>query len=190
MPARTFVWRPRTERPRSTLPPAIERWKRCCAVMRRGERGLLVALMAAAAVATGCGTPCGDDPDREAAFDAAWRNDLGAMRGLIARNPGLAAATHCPPPETLLGRLVARQLGGGEQTVLHVAARQGFAELAAMLLAAGAQVNAPDASAETPLHTAAHYGHDDVAAVLLAAGAAVDARRIGGLEPQIGRAHV
>ena len=146
-------------------------------------RSALIALMSAAAFATGCGTPCADDPDREAAFDAAWRNDLEAMRRLIARNPRAASTGQCAPPDTLIGRLVARQLGAGTPTVLHIAARQGHAEFAAMLLKAGADVEARDSEAATPLHPAAHYGHDEVVRVLLAANAAVDARRIYSLTP-------
>ena len=151
-------------------PPAIPRWRRSCAVMR-GE-GLLLAMVAAAAFATGCGGPCAGRED--AAFEAAWRDDLQTMRRLIAQNPGAARAGQCDPPQTAIGRFVAQFRWTGSSTVLHVAARQGHADFAALLLEAGADVDARNEEGAMPLHLAAQYGHDEVARVLLAANATVD----------------
>ena len=146
----------------------------------RGE-GVLLAMAAVAAFAAGCGGPCADVED--AAFQAAWRNDLETMRRLIAQNPRAARSGQCEPPATVLGQFVARYRWTGSSTALHVAARQGHADFAALLLKAGAYVDARNEEGAMPLHLAAQYGHDEVARVLLAANATVDARRIYGLTP-------
>jgi ankyrin repeat protein len=138
-------------------------------------------MVAAAAFAIGCGGPCARAED--AAFEAAWRNDLQTMRRLIAQNPRAARAGQCDPPQTAVGRFVARFRWTGSSTVLHVAARQGYADFAALLLKAGADVDARNEEGAMPLHLAAQYGHDEVARVLLAANATVDARRLYGLTP-------
>jgi ankyrin repeat protein len=52
--------------------------------------------------------------------------------------------------------------------VLHIAARQGHADFAAMLVKAGANVEARDSEAATPLHPAAQYGHDEVVGATVA----------------------
>jgi ankyrin repeat protein len=69
----------------------------------------------------------------------------------------------------------------GEQpamlTPLQFAARAGFADVARVLLAAGANANAGrDAGVPTPLHFAAGEGHLDTVRVLLASGADRSAR--------------
>jgi hypothetical protein len=103
-----------------------------------------------------------------AAADAIRDGDVQVLRDLLAREPGLEA-----------GRL--RGADGG-RTLLHVATdwpghRPRVAEIIAVLVAAGADVDAPfeGSHAETPLHWAA--SSDDVVAVdaLLDAGAAIDA---------------
>jgi ankyrin repeat protein len=53
------------------------------------------------------------------------------------------------------------------RTPLHLAARRGQAKTAAVLLAAGAAVNAQDKDRWTPLHLAAAGGHEDVVRLLL-----------------------
>jgi hypothetical protein len=103
-----------------------------------------------------------------AAADAIRDGDVQVLRDLLARESGLE-----------VGRL--RGADGG-RTLLHVATdwpghRPRVAEIIAVLVAAGADVDAPfeGSHAETPLHWAA--SSDDVAAVdaLLDAGAAIDA---------------
>ncbi len=70
---------------------------------------------------------------------------------------------------------------GHNSTPLHVAANLGRSDIAAVLLAAGADVNATGAYDDcTPLHQAAWSGHVDVAAVLLDRGADLE-RRSGSL---------
>jgi hypothetical protein len=61
-------------------------------------------------------------------------------------------------------------------TPLHIAARFGREDLAPVLLAAGADVNARDKHDDRPLHLAAEYGNADVVRVLLQRGADVNAR--------------
>ncbi|HVY60706.1 MAG TPA: ankyrin repeat domain-containing protein, partial [Planctomycetota bacterium] len=105
--------------------------------------------------------------DRAAAAVAAIRGgDVEALRRLLAAEPGLARAR----PD-------------GVRTLLHVATdwpghRPGGPEAIAILVAAGAQVDAPfagPAHAETALHWAA--SNDDVAALdaLLDRGANIEA---------------
>jgi ankyrin repeat protein len=154
---------------------------------------VLVALPLCAYAAAGCAAPCReDDPDRQAAFQGAWRGDITAIRALIAKNPAAANTSQCPPDYSLIGRFIASRVGAGTPTVLHIAARQGHADFATVLLEAGANVDARDFEANTPLHLAAQYGHDEVARLLLAANATVDVRRLGGLTPlhvAAGRGH-
>jgi hypothetical protein len=61
----------------------------------------------AALVATGCGGPCGGTED--AAFEAAWRNDLETMSRLIAQDPRAARGGQCDPPQTAIGKFIHRQ---------------------------------------------------------------------------------
>ena len=68
---------------------------------------------------------------------------------------------------------------GSDNTPLHWAARYGRAAIAAVLIAAGADVNATNTYGETPLHRAAKRDHAPVAATLIAAGADVNARDRG-----------
>ncbi len=53
--------------------------------------------------------------------------------------------------------------GGDDMTPLHYAALNGHTEVAKVLLAAGASVNATDEWNRTPLHWAGYNGHVDVA---------------------------
>src|SRR5262245_12003353 len=61
------------------------------------------------------------------------------------------------------------------QTPLHLAARFGRDDLAAVLLNGGADPNARDKRGDRPLHLAAEYGHPAVARLLLVRGATLDA---------------
>jgi ankyrin repeat protein len=68
-------------------------------------------------------------------------------------------------------------------TPLHSAALEGQKDLAELLLANKAEVNARDNVGGTPLHYAAATGHRDVAVLLLANKAVVDARANNGVTP-------
>jgi ankyrin repeat protein len=80
--------------------------------------------------------------------------------------------------------LVARLLDDGADinaagtfgTALHWAALNGHGEVAALLAARGADLDASSEALGMPLHAAAQRGHDGVARVLLDRGAAVDPR--------------
>ena len=61
------------------------------------------------------------------------------------------------------------------QTPLHIAARFGREDLAPVLIAAGADVNARDRRNDRPLHLAAEYGNAAIVRVLLERGADVNA---------------
>jgi hypothetical protein len=61
------------------------------------------------------------------------------------------------------------------QTPLHIAARFGRDDLAAILLSAGADPNARDKHGDRPLHLAAEHGHPAVVRLLLRRGATLEA---------------
>lgn len=70
-----------------------------------------------------------------------------------------------------------------ESVPLHFAVEYGAADLARMLLDAGAGVDARNFVGETPLHFAAKKNHADLARMLLDAGAVVDAKDDEGKTP-------
>ncbi|MCX6360555.1 MAG: ankyrin repeat domain-containing protein [Armatimonadetes bacterium] len=61
--------------------------------------------------------------------------------------------------------------GPGRITALHAAARRGMIKIAEALLAAGADIEAPDAKGETPLRRAVNCGKEPMVRLLLAHGA-------------------
>jgi ankyrin repeat protein len=73
-----------------------------------------------------------------------------------------------------------KRYGPSCETPLHFAAQFGREDLAALLIAAGADVDAPDEYDDRPLHAAATYGRASVVALLLTRGADVHARGAGG----------
>jgi ankyrin repeat protein/L-ascorbate metabolism protein UlaG (beta-lactamase superfamily) len=64
---------------------------------------------------------------------------------------------------------------------LHIAAIHGHAKLAALLVDAGADVDAEDREGSTPLEVAASHGHAKLAALLIERGADVDHQDVNGL---------
>jgi ankyrin repeat protein len=99
--------------------------------------------------------------------DVARRGDLGALRSLL-RDGKDVNASH-----------------GDGMSALHWAAAAGDAEMAAMLIAAGANPKSVTRIGHyTPLHLAARGGSAQVAAILLEAGASVNGRTApGGTTP-------
>ena len=95
--------------------------------------------------------------------DAAAFGQLEKVKALLQDNPDL---------------VFSRDNSGGHNgvTPLHVAAGAGHKDVAELLLAYKADVNATNNSNETPLHCAAMAGRKDVAELLLANKANVNAR--------------
>jgi len=101
-------------------------------------------------------------------FEAAAANDLARVAEITAGHPELAAA-HARDGFTALG----------------LASFFGHAEIAAHLLALGADPNqaASNAMRVAPLHSAAAGRHLEIARMLIAAGADVNAAQEGGFTP-------
>ena len=72
-------------------------------------------------------------------------------------------------------RQINKQYGAFCETLLHVAAKWGREDLADLLIAAGADVEARNEIDQRPLHIAARYGRPTVVKLLLARGADVGA---------------
>jgi len=77
---------------------------------------------------------------------------------------------------------------GFQKTALHRAAISGRKDVAELLLAKGADVNARDSYISAPLHYAAQNGHSAVAELLIARGADINARNSAGDRPLQGAA--
>jgi len=98
--------------------------------------------------------------------DAAMKNDLEAVRALLKQ------------------AVDANSSQGDGTTALHWAAMNDNAEMAQLLIYAGATVKATTrVGGLTPLYLAAQYGHVKVVEVLLKAGADVKAPTLGGITP-------
>ncbi len=98
--------------------------------------------------------------------DAARAGDLAAVRALLKNGADVNEAQ------------------GDGMTALHFAAQRGDADLASLLLTAGANPRAMTRlGAYTPLHLASLAGHARVVAALIAAGASVDVPTATGATP-------
>jgi hypothetical protein len=91
--------------------------------------------------------------------EAARDGHLEKIKGLLSNDPSLAFCK-----------------GKDDWTPLHHAASNGHKDVAELLLANKANVNADNNDAKTPLHEAAVHGHLDVAELLLANKAVVNVR--------------
>jgi ankyrin repeat protein len=65
-------------------------------------------------------------------------------------------------------------------TPLYLAAGEGHKEIAELLIAAGAEVNAKDEDGLTPLHYPVAKGHKDIVELLIGKGADVNAKVVSG----------
>ncbi len=100
--------------------------------------------------------------------DAAENGDLEKVKALLKENPALVSD---------------KDYGKSGSTPLHLAADKGFKDVAKLLLANKANVNATDQNDRTPLHHAAFEGQKNMAVLLLANKAEVNARDKYGLTP-------
>ena len=114
---------------------------------------------------------CGDPPSEIRIWISPYHTrtaeEANALRKWTARHPGR----------------INSQYDAFCNTPLHLAARVGREDLAEVLLAAGADVEARNKIDERPLHVAATYGRPTVAKLLLARGADVSARVRGRKTP-------
>jgi hypothetical protein len=107
--------------------------------------------------------------------EATCAGDLGSIRELLKRKPGLVSAKD-----------------SHGQTPLHLAAANGQRDAAELLLGGNSDVNANDVDGWTPLHRAAYEGHKDVVELLLACRARVSAKKNDGHTPldlAVGQGH-
>jgi ankyrin repeat protein len=101
---------------------------------------------------------------------AARAGDIAIMRALLTK--GLDPNANEPPLERgyMITSLVSK---GAPLSLLAEAARNGHADLGALLLDAGAEPNVRDGQGRSPLYWAAATGHAEVVELLLARGADV-----------------
>jgi len=101
-------------------------------------------------------------------FDAVKRGDVPSVSSLLASHGALVNAL---------------DVEEGRVTPLHWAANEAQTQIAEVLLAHGAEVDAPSEHGNTPLHVAAARGHSQVAQSLIDHGADVNARNDGRMTP-------
>jgi ankyrin repeat protein len=101
-----------------------------------------------------------------AIFDAVRAGDLARVRELLDGDPQLAHATD-----------------ENNSTPLHHAAARGRAEVAALLLERGADIDAREEDGETPLHYAAWRSQLEAGRLLIARGTDIEARNNWGRTP-------
>ena len=114
----------------------------------------------AAVVLVGCGPP----PPDISIHDAAGEGNIEAVKQHIAAGTDVDAKTR------------------GETPLLW-AARFGQSQVAELLIAEGADVNAKNVVGQTPLHWAAMAGHKEIIELLIAVGAEVNAKTKRGETP-------
>jgi len=114
----------------------------------------------AAVLVVGCGPP----PPDISIHDAAGEGNIEAVKQHIAAGTDVDAKTR------------------GETPLLW-AARFGQSQVAELLIAEGADVNAKNVVGQTPLHWAAMAGHKEIIELLIAAGAEVNAKTKRGDTP-------
>jgi hypothetical protein len=73
--------------------------------------------------------------------------------------------------------------GGGDETPMHVAAREGHADILSLLLEHGADVDTRDENGRTPLYRASCNGQVEAGQYLLNRGADINTRSIQGTAP-------
>ena len=120
-------------------------------------------LRTSAVMALALSLNCCADQNRDI-FTAAEKGDQNKVEAILLRDPTLANA-HQP---------------NGGRTPLHFAASRGHLEVAKLLIAYRADVNATTNHGATPLHWATTNGHKNVIEVLLANKADINQRDSNG----------
>jgi hypothetical protein len=124
----------------------------------------VAALVLVTLAALAWGTPAFCDQIHE----AAGHGDLEKVKALLKDNPNL---------------VFSKDKDHGGATPLHIAAVLGHRDVAKLLLANHADVNAKDNNGVTALYYAAYSGHKDVVELLLANHADVNAKDYNGMTP-------
>ncbi|MFZ2148625.1 MAG: ankyrin repeat domain-containing protein [Sedimentisphaerales bacterium] len=118
--------------------------------------------------------------------EVAMEGDPDAVRAMIARGANVNARDHlfgCALHYAsgqghieIAELLIAKgaRVDAGPDTPLHYAVENGHKDMIELLIANGAEVNAKNESGETPLHYAARTGLKDIADMLIANGADID----------------
>ena len=119
-------------------------------------------LTIAALVLVGCGPP----PPDISIIDAARDGNIEAVKQHIAAGTDVSARHNM-----------------GRHTPLYFAVFKGHMEIAELLIANGAYVNAKNKYDGTPLHNAAIDGHTEIVELLIAKGADVNAKADTGWTP-------
>jgi len=115
------------------------------------RRAVVLVVIALISFVTSCSDP------KTGIAQAADAGDLEKVKALLKSNPNLVF-----------------DKDNYDTTPLHWAAQQGHKDVAELLLASGAQVNARNKYGDTPLHFAATAGSKEVVELLLAHGADVN----------------
>lgn len=102
---------------------------------------------------------------------AAADRNAGAIEVLIAHQADLNAKTHAAPPPKPLDTIFSAPFPVGGMTALLFSARQNDQKSAAMLLAAGADINETAQDGTSPILVAVMNGHYSLANFLLSKGA-------------------
>ena len=122
----------------------------------------LIAIVAAVLV-VGCGKSQPPEPPDISIHDAVGTGNIEAVKQHLAAGTDVNA-----------------KADENGWTPLHGAALSGHKEIAELLIAEGADVNADDGGGGTPLHRAAAAGHREIAELLIAKGVDVNAKSVFG----------
>jgi pectate lyase len=121
-------------------------------------------------------------------LEVATEGDLDGVKAMLARGANVnawhqipASALHYASQQghiDVAELLIANgaRVDAGRKTPLHYAAENGHKNMIELLIIKGADVNAKDAAGQAPLHYAAEIGRKDIAELLIANGADVNAR--------------
>jgi len=156
------------------------------------ERQAMKKLLASAVIfllvtTPGCG---GTRRSFEKVCQAVLAGDVETVKTIVEKDPSCVNSRDANGLTPLHCIVIRLRMAPGRETKSNEPNRQSVLathdkheEIAELLLAHGAKVNAKDSLGYTPLHLAVRNGHKDVAEVLLAHGADADAKGPGGMTP-------